>query len=64
MRAGGPGPCIHHIGFEVEDLEASVKKIKDKGYEIISAPGVVPVKFRAPGGTIAEFAHVHHFDID
>ena len=64
VKAGGLGPCIHHIGFEVEDLDASVKEIKEKGFEIISAPGVVPVKFRAPGGTIAEFAHVHHYDID
>ncbi len=64
VKAGGPGPCIHHIGFAVEDLDATIKEIKDKGLEIISAPGVVPVKFRAPGGTIAELAPVHHFDID
>ena len=62
--AAGAGPCIHHLGFAVDDLETQVKEIKDKGYEIISDPGVVPVKFRAPGGAIAEFAPASHFDID
>lgn len=62
--AAGAGPCIHHIGFAVDDMETMLKEIEDKGYEIISEPGAVPVKFRAPGGTIAEFAPAGHFDID
>ncbi len=64
VKAAGTGPCIHHIGFEVDDLEARIEEIKSRGYEIISNPGVVPVKFRAPGGTIAEFAPPSHFKLD
>ena len=53
-KAAGEGPCIHHFAIEVEDLETSTRQIKSYGCEIISDPGVVPVKFRAPGGTVAE----------
>ena len=40
--------------MEVEDIEKATQQIKDYGAEIVSDPGVIPVKFRAPGGTIAE----------
>ena len=63
-KAAGEGPCIHHIGFEVDDFEARIEEIKGKGYEIISNPGVVPVKFRAPGGAITKFAPRSHFKLD
>lgn len=53
-RAAGPGPCIHHFAIEVEDLESYLREIRSYGCEIISDPGVIPVKFRAPGGTVAE----------
>ena len=53
-KAAGEGPCIHHFAIEVEDLEKSTRQIKSYGCEIISDSGVVPVKFRAPGGTVAE----------
>ena len=53
-RASGAGPCIHHFAIEVDDLEQSVAEIRKHGCEIISDPGVIPVKFRAPGGTVAE----------
>ena len=53
-KAAGEGPCIHHFAVEVEDLEKSTAQIKSYGCEIISDPGVIPIKFRAPGGTIAE----------
>ncbi len=52
--AAGQGPCIHHFAIEVDDLERSVAEIRKFGCEVISDPGVVPVKFRAPGGTVAE----------
>ena len=52
--AAGEGPCIHHFAVEVDDLEAAEKEIKAFGCEIISDPGVIPVKFRAPGGTVCE----------
>src|SRR5262244_1245937 len=53
-RASGEGPCIHHFAVEVEDLQQSTADVKSYGCEIISEPGVIPVKFRAPGGTVAE----------
>jgi len=52
--AAGAGPCIHHFAIEVDDVDKSVAEIKKLGCEIISDPGVMPVKFRAPGGTVAE----------
>ncbi len=53
-KAAGEGPCIHHFAVEVDDIEQATRQIKDYGCEIISDPGVIPVKFRAPGGTVAE----------
>lgn len=53
-KASGQGPCIHHFAIEVEDVDKYVAEIKKFGCEIISDPGVIPVKFRAPGGTVAE----------
>ena len=52
--ASGQGPCIHHFAIEVEDVDKYVGEISKYGCEIISDPGVIPVKFRAPGGTVAE----------
>jgi len=53
-KAAGLGPCIHHFAIEVDDVEKHVAEIRKFGCEVISDPGVVPVKFRAPGGTVAE----------
>jgi lactoylglutathione lyase len=53
-KASGEGPCIHHFAIEVEDVERYAKEIEKYGCKIISDPGVIPVKFRAPGGTVAE----------
>ncbi len=50
----GPAPCIHHIGMEVEDLDAFIALIKKNGGEILTAPGHLPVKFRSPNGPVAE----------
>ena len=52
--ASGQGPCIHHFAIEVEDVKKYATEISKFGCEIISDPGVIPVKFRAPGGTVAE----------
>ena len=60
-KASGAGPCIHHFAIEVDDLEAYTHKIRSYGCEIISDPGVVPVKFRAPGGTVAELVPVGRY---
>src|SRR5258705_11095792 len=53
-RAAGEAPCIHHFGVEVDSIAAATKQVKAYGCEIISDPGVIPVKFRAPGGTVCE----------
>jgi len=53
-RAAGEGPCIHHFAVEVDSIEAATRQVQSYGCEIISDPGVVPVKFRAPGGTVCE----------
>ena len=53
-KAAGEGPCIHHFAIEVDDLEKCAAELGKFGCELISEPGVIPVKFRAPGGTVAE----------
>jgi lactoylglutathione lyase len=53
-KAAGEGPCIHHFAVEVDSVEAATKQVRAYGCEIISDPGVIPVKFRAPGGTVCE----------
>ena len=52
--AAGEKPCIHHFAVEVEDLEAATEGLKHHGCDIVSEPGVIPVKFRAPDGIVAE----------
>ena len=58
----GKGPCIHHFGIEVEDLEASVRELKASGCEILSPPGELPVKFRDPNGVVAELVPVGRYE--
>jgi lactoylglutathione lyase len=53
-KAAGEGPCIHHFAVEVDDVAAATRQVKAYGCAIISDPGVIPVKFRAPGGTVCE----------
>jgi lactoylglutathione lyase len=53
-KAAGEGPCIHHFAVEVDDVDAATRQVKRYGCAIISDPGVIPVKFRAPGGTVCE----------
>lgn len=57
----GMGPCIHHFGIEVEDLEASVGELKANGCEILSPPGELPVKFRDVSGVVAELVPVGRY---
>jgi len=59
--ASGPGPCIHHFAIEVDDVERYMTEIRKYGCEIITDPGVIPVKFRAPGGTLAEVVPVSRY---
>jgi catechol 2,3-dioxygenase-like lactoylglutathione lyase family enzyme len=58
----GDGPCIHHFGVEVDDLEASHSQLKEMGCEILSKPGVLPIKFRSPFGVVAEISPTGYFD--
>jgi len=60
-KAAGEGPCIHHFAVEVDNMEEATTQIKSYGCEIISDPGVIPVKFRAPGGTVAELVPVGRY---
>jgi len=53
-KAAGEGPCIHHFAVEVDDVEAATRQVRSYDCEVISDPGVIPVKFRAPGGTVCE----------
>ncbi len=59
--AAGEGPCIHHFALEVPDIERATQQIESYGSEILSDPGVIPVKFRAPGGTIAELVPIGRY---
>lgn len=60
----GPGPCIHHIGIEVEDVDGTTKKIVEAGAEIFSKEGRIPVKFKTPSGPLAEIVPVGRFDLE
>ena len=60
-KAAGDGPCIHHFAIEVDDVVAATAEIKSYGCEIVSDPGVMPVKFRAPGGTLAELVQIGRY---
>jgi len=60
-KASGEAPCIHHFAVEVEDMRQAEQEIRSYGCEIISDPGVIPVKFRAPGGTVAEIVPVGRY---
>jgi len=60
-KASGDGPCIHHFAIEVDNVEKYAAEIQKYGCTIISDPGVIPVKFRAPGGTTAEIVPVGRY---
>ncbi len=50
----GEGPQIHHFGIEVDDPQRFVPILEANGAKILSKPGETPVKFRMPGGPLAE----------
>jgi lactoylglutathione lyase len=49
-----PGPCVHHFGIEADNVQALADGISALGGQIVSERGLPTVKFRAPGGTMAE----------
>jgi len=61
-KAAGQGPCIHHFAIEVDNVEKYLAEIGRFGCEIISDPGVIPVKFRAPGGTVLEIVPKQRYE--
>ena len=61
-QAHGPGFKIGHFGIEVEDVEATMARLKEYGCTIIRPPGQVAVKFYFPdGGGMAEIAPIGAF---
>ena len=60
-KAAGKGPCIHHFAIEVQDIELATREVRARGCEVVSDPGVIPVKFRALGGTIAELVPIGRY---
>jgi lactoylglutathione lyase len=58
----GPGPAIHHFGIEVEDHVGWVEKVVANGGTILSRPGEIPIKYRAPDGTVAEIVPVGRYE--
>lgn len=59
--AAGAGPCIHHFAIEVDDIARRTADLKKYGCEMISDPGVIPVKFRAPDGIVAEIVPAERY---
>jgi lactoylglutathione lyase len=57
----GPGPGIHHFGVEVEDREATMKKIEENGGTIFSDPEEGALKFRSPDGNMCEIVAVGRY---
>jgi catechol 2,3-dioxygenase-like lactoylglutathione lyase family enzyme len=53
-KAVGEGAQIHHFAIEVEDMTGLAKQVQEFGCELLSPADRVPVKFRMPGGPIAE----------
>lgn len=60
-KASGDGPCIHHFAIEVPDIAKATQEIVARGVTIVSDPGVIPVKFRDPGGTVAELVPIGRY---
>jgi len=63
-QALGNKTGIHHFGFEVDSVDDFAAELKKRGLEVISNAGVIPLKFKLPGGGVAEVAPRTHFKID
>jgi predicted enzyme related to lactoylglutathione lyase len=50
--------------MEVEDLDAFIRDIKASGGEILTEPGHLPVKFRSPGGPVAEVVPMKRWEAE
>jgi lactoylglutathione lyase len=61
-QLSGVGPCIHHWGAEVDDMEIAAAKIKKLGGDVMSPLTAGVVKFRAPDGTMAELVQKDRYE--
>ena len=61
-QLSGKGPCIHHIGIEVDDRKSYEAKIKAFGGTILSKPDAGALKYRSPDGTIAEIVAAGRYE--
>ena len=59
--AAGDGPCIHHFAIEVDDLNKYVAEVRNAGCEIFGDSKTPPVKFRVPGGPLAEIVPANRY---
>jgi len=59
--AAGEGPCIHHFAIEVNDLNKYVAEVRKSGCEIFGDSRTPPVKFRVPGGPLAEVVPANRY---
>lgn len=57
-----PGNCIHHIGFETDNLAGTVEEMEKQGYSVLSDPSMDVVKMKAPDTPLIEFASDGFFD--
>src|SRR5438874_7463314 len=61
-QLAGKGPCIHHIGIEVDDRKGYEERIKAYGGTILSKPGAGALKYRSPDGTVAEIVAAGRYE--
>jgi len=59
--AAGGGPCIHHFAIEVDDLNKYVAEVRKAGCEILGDSKTPPIKFRLPGGPLAEIVPANRY---
>jgi catechol 2,3-dioxygenase-like lactoylglutathione lyase family enzyme len=55
---------FHEKVFGFRDVRQGPNRLKSRGLKVISNPGVIPLKFKVPGGGVAEVAPRQHFKID
>jgi len=59
--AAGGGACIHHFAIEVDDLNKYVAEVRKAGCEILGDSKTPPIKFRLPGGPLAEIVPANRY---
>lgn len=60
-KLSGAGPCIHHIGIEVEDRPSMIAKIEANGGTIYSDKKEGALKYFSPDGTLGEIVAVGRY---